>query len=586
MKTKLIISITIIAVLSITQVSISQKLVILHTNDMHSMLTGFGPELSYTPMSVNDDPTIGGFARLATLLKEEKAKLPNSTLIVDAGDFLMGTIFHASEQEVGFQIPLMKKMGYDAITIGNHEFDYGPEALVKILNSSIKNGAIPEIVASNLVFSETSKADDGLEKLIIEKIIKEYTIIEKNDLKLGIIGIVGEDADDVAPNAKPVTFAKQIKTVKKLTDKLKNEEKVDLVICISHSGFYPDEKKGGYEGEDIKLAEKVKNLDVIISGHTHVKTEKAIKINNTIIVQTGAYAKNLGRLVLNVENKKVKSFEFSLIPVDDKILGDAEVNKLINDYKEVVSKQYFSPLGLSYVQPIAETSFTLKRNSLIDKKVGTVGPFVADAIKFYVDKYSDDVDLAIVASGMIRENILKGEITAPDIFRVSPLGIGFDDIPGYPLSKIYITGNEVKKLMEVVVMAQKPGDDSFINYSGVKIDVDKSKMMLHKVRKVYMNGEELDISKSNKNLYSVAASSYLLQFIGRIKKISHGLIKVVPKDKNGEVITDMNKQIIDFDTDKNGIQEGKTWVALIEYLKSFEDTNGNNLPEIPEKYRQ
>ncbi|RLD73102.1 MAG: bifunctional metallophosphatase/5'-nucleotidase, partial [Bacteroidetes bacterium] len=111
MKIKLTNTLTIIAILMIAQISIAQKLVILHTNDMHSMLTGFGPELSYTPMSINDDKTIGGFARLATLLKEEKAKLPNATLIVDAGDFLMGTIFHASEQEAGFQIPLMKKMG-------------------------------------------------------------------------------------------------------------------------------------------------------------------------------------------------------------------------------------------------------------------------------------------------------------------------------------------------------------------------------------------------------------------------------------------------------------------------------------------
>ena len=584
MKTKLIISLTIIFFLMNAKVSTAQKLVILHTNDMHSKLTGFGPELSYTPMSTNDDQTIGGFARLASLFKQEKTKNPSSTLVVDAGDFLMGTIFNAAEQTEGFQLRLMKKMGYDVITLGNHEFDYGPVALSRIINSSLKKDKIPQIVAANLIFSQSSKADDGLEKLVEEKTIKEYTIVEKNGLKIGIFGIVGEDADDVAPNAVPVTFAKQLKVVKRLTDKLKNEEKVDIVICLSHSGFYPDDK-GGYEGEDLKIAGKVKNLDIIISGHTHVKTEKAIKINNTIIVQTGAYARNLGRLEIEVENKKVKSFEFSLIAVDDEIMGDKEINNLINDYKKLVSEKYFAPLDLIYAQPIAETNFTMKRNSLADKKVGTVGLFVADAIKYYVDKNSEKVDLAIVASGTIREDILKGKITAPDIFRVSPLGSGFDDVPGYPLSKIYITGNEVKKLMEVVVMAQKPGEDSYINFSGVKIDVDKDKMMLHKVRKVYLDGKELDISKKNEKLYSVAASSYLLQFIGRVKKISHGLIKIVPKDENGEVITDMNKQIIDFDNTKKGNQEGKTWMALIEYLQSFKK-NDSGLHVIPERYKQ
>ncbi|MCF6242716.1 MAG: bifunctional metallophosphatase/5'-nucleotidase [Bacteroidales bacterium] len=584
MKTKQLFQ-TLIIVLFFAQSTFAQKLVILHTNDMHSKLTGFGPELAYTPMSVNDDDTRGGFARLASLFNQEKQKYPNATLIVDAGDFLMGTIFHADEQNEGFQLRLMKKMGYDFVTLGNHEFDFSPAALAKIINSSRDKGEIPQIVASNLTFSSESSADDGLEKLFNEKAIVKYSIIEKNGLKIGIIGIVGKDADEVAPNAKPVRFDNQIKTVKKLADELKNKQNVDLLICLSHSGFYPD-NKGGYEGEDLKLAAKVKNLDVIISGHTHVKTEKAIRVNNTIIVQTGAYVRNMGRLELDIENKKIKSFDFHLIPVDDKISGNNEINDLINDYKKIVSDKYFKPLGLTYEKPVAETDFTVKRNSLKDKSVGTMGQFVADAIKYYVDKHSENVDLAIVASGTIREEILPGQITAPDIFRISPLGSGKDDVPGYALSKIYISGKEVKKLMEVIVMAQHPGDDSYINFSGMSIDADKDKMMLHKVQKVYFKGKELDISKDNKKLYSIAASSYLLQFIGRIKKISHGLIKIVPKDKNGNPITDMSKQIIDFDTQKKGIQEGKTWIALIEYIESFKDTNGNGLPEIPEKYKK
>ncbi|OQY03884.1 MAG: hypothetical protein B6I20_04115 [Bacteroidetes bacterium 4572_117] len=587
MKMKLIKTLATIAIAIIAQLSVSQKLVILHTNDMHSMLTGFGPELAYTPMSINNDKTVGGFARLATLLKQEKAKLPNSTLIFDAGDFLMGSIFHAGEQETGFQIPLMKKMGYDAITLGNHEFDYGPGALAKIIRSSIKTGKMPEIVSSNFIFSETSKADDELEKLFKENIIKKYTIIEKNGLKIGIIGIMGEDADEVAPTAKPVTFAKQIKTVKKLTNKLKKEDKVDLVICISHSGFYPDEKKGGYKGEDIKMAKKIKNLDVIISGHTHVKTEKAINVNNTIIVQTGSYARKLGRLELDVENKKVKNFKFSLIPVNDKIMGDAEVNKLINDYKELVSNKFFGPLGLSFSKPIAESNFNVNRNSYITKKPGKVGQFVTDAIKFYIDKHTDKIDFAIEASGPIRESILKGEITPADIFRVSPLGSGYDDIPGYPLAKLYLTGKEIKGLMEVIVKTQGGvGTDSYLHYSGVKIDADIDGGFLKKVKKVYIDGKEIDISKKNEKLYSLAASTYILSFIGRIKKITMGLVKVTPKNAKGQEITDMGKQIIDFDKNKKGIQEGKTWIALVEYLNSFKDTDGDGLPDMPEKYKQ
>lgn len=575
----------ILVFLFFAQTVIGQKIVILHTNDMHSKLTGFGPELAYTPMSINDDDTKGGFARLATLFNNEKAKNPESTLIVDAGDFLMGTIFHAHEQNSGFQLRLMKKMGYDFITLGNHEFDFGPDVLAKIIRAAKNKAEIPQIVASNLIFSTESSKDDDLESLFNEKSIVKYSIIKKNGLKIGIIGIVGKDADNVAPNAKPVRFANQVKVLKVLADKLKNQEQVDLLICLSHSGFYPDKKKA-YVGEDLMIAQKVKNIDVIISGHTHVKSEKAIKVNNTLIVQTGSYVKNLGRLELNISNRQIKTFQFKLIPVDDKILGDEEINHLIDDYKQVVSDIYFKPFGLSYEKPVAESNFIVKRNSLKDKSVGTMGQFVADAIKYYVDKHDKKVDLAIVASGTIREEILPGKITAPDIFRVSPLGIGNDNIPGYPLAKIFISAKEVKKLMEVIVMTQNPGDDSFINFSGMTIDVDKNKMMLRKVQKVYIDGKELDVSKKNTKLYSITASSYLLQFISRIKKISHGLIKIIPKDKNGNPITDMNRQIIDFDLNKNGIQEGKTWVALIEYIESFKDTYNDGLVEIPEKYKQ
>ena len=178
-----------------------------------------------------------------------------------------------------------------------------------------------------------------------------------------------------------------------------------------------------------------------------------------------------------------------------------------------------------------------------------------------------------------------GQITPADIFRVAPLGSGKDSIPGYALAKIYLTGNELKKLMEVVVMAQVPGDDSYINYSGIKLEVDKDKMMLHKVRKVWLGDEELNFDKSNEKLYSVVASTYLLAFVGEIKKMSKGLVKIVPKDKNGAVISDMTKQVIDFDLNKKDLQEGKTWLALVEYLQSFGDKDKNQLPEIPERYK-
>ena len=108
-----------------------KKIVILHTNDLHSHITGCAPESDYTPLIVNDDNTRGGFARIASIFKEEKGGEGEITLILDGGDFLMGTLFQGVELTTGFQLPLMKKMGYDVVAIGNHEFDWGPDKLPK-----------------------------------------------------------------------------------------------------------------------------------------------------------------------------------------------------------------------------------------------------------------------------------------------------------------------------------------------------------------------------------------------------------------------------------------------------------------------
>ena len=115
----------------------SGKLVILHTNDIHSKLRGFAPETDYTPLVTNDDQTVGGFARLAAAIAAEKLEGGDNTILLDAGDFMMGTLFHHFEAMDGFQLRLMKMMGYDLVGIGNHEFDFGPDILAQIIGSEI-----------------------------------------------------------------------------------------------------------------------------------------------------------------------------------------------------------------------------------------------------------------------------------------------------------------------------------------------------------------------------------------------------------------------------------------------------------------
>ncbi|MBN2638032.1 MAG: bifunctional metallophosphatase/5'-nucleotidase [Bacteroidales bacterium] len=563
----------------------AQHITILHTNDIHSRITGDGPEKDYSPEITNNDEVIGGFARLATLLKDEKAKNPNGTLVLDAGDFLMGTLFNVNEPYTGFQLAMMKKMGFQYTTIGNHEFDYGPNKLADVINEAKKHGGIPQIISSNLVPDPNSPKDDKLAKLFEDKTILPYEIIDVEGVKIGMFGILGVDAAEDAPLKTPVQVENQIKTAKAMVQLLRKEKHVDMVIMLSHSGEYPD-GKGGFEGEDVKLAKKVKGIDIIISGHTHVVVPQPYKVKNTLIVQTGAYLHYLGKLDLDVKNGKIADFKYKLIPIDDKIMGNQELTDEINQYEKVISKKYLQPYGLNWGEPVAETSFNLMKRNKKGYQFTNLGPFIDHAIRTYVDEDGGGTDVTLLASGTVRDNILKGKtgvITPPDVFRVMSLGMANDTLPGYPLARIYLTGHELKGLMNVLLLSNT--DDGYVFISGMKAYYNPKKLMLTRIKRIDVDGKQINTSKKDKKLYSVTANTYLLSFIGRVKKLSHGLVNVVPKNKDGQPIKDINNALIDFDKNKPGIQEGSEWLGVIRYMQKLKDTNSNGIPDIPLKYK-
>ena len=565
-----------------------KKITILHTNDLHSRLTGSAPELAYTPLTVNDDKTVGGFARIATIIKEEKEKSTGTTLVLDGGDFLMGTLFQSLEVKTGFQLHLMKTMGYDVACLGNHEFDYGPGKLAAIITSSVRNGEIPALLLSNAVFDKKDVNDDSLENLFNDNTIKRKLILNRDGLKIGFFSLLGKVADKNAAFAPPVTFSKQIPFAREIVKELQND-KCDIIICLSHSGVSKD-SKGGWEGEDVELAKKVKGIDVIVSGHTHTRLDKPIIINGIPIVQAGEYGQFVGKLSLTYSNGNVTVDGYSLIPVDDRIPGDPAIHRLIENQKKVVTAEILKPLGMDYEKPVAEAGFLLECNEQGDIKGSNLGPMVADAIHSYVNKNTKSgTDISMVAVGVIRDKIVPGIQTAPDIFRIMSMGSGKDDIPGYPLARLYVTGKELKNILEILQVAYKSAAENYCYYSGVRVDFDPDKGLLKKIKRIeviHPDGKTsvVDFSKKNHTLYSITANSYMLEFIGIIKKMSFGLINVVPKDSDGKPIGDMKNAVIDMNENMEGIQEGKEWLAIMELIAKMKDNNSNGIPEIDNKY--
>ena len=169
---------------------------ILHTNDMHASFIGMGPASDYTPFTPNDDATRGGYARLAALIAQRKAARDpqGPVLVLDAGDYSMGTAFSAATRETGGELRLMGKMGYDAATFGNHEFDLGPAGLGKSIGVAVKAGRIPALLAANTSFSGSDAALADLQHLAKKGVVSRYLVLERGGIRFGIFGSLGKEA--------------------------------------------------------------------------------------------------------------------------------------------------------------------------------------------------------------------------------------------------------------------------------------------------------------------------------------------------------------------------------------------------------
>ena len=584
--------VTLVALLILAVVAVkaqdAKKLTILHTNDFHSHLQGFAPESAYTPLVADNDPTRGGLARIAGMIKRVREENPGSTLVVDAGDCLMGTLFQALEPSTGFQIPLMKKAGYDVVAMGNHDFDFGPEAYAGIIRKSSQNGEIPVILLGNGVTDPDDPADDAFEAVINEGLVRPWIIKEVNGIRVGLFSLLGKDADESAPYAPPVTFGKIIPAARRLVRVL-DREGCDVIICLSHSGISKD-KKGGWTGEDVKLARKVKGIDLIITGHTHTLLREPLVVNGVPVVGVGDNGRYLGRIDLQIGNDGMKLEKYEAIPVDDSAPAREDIQSEIELQQEVINETILSPLGLTYTMPVVSAPFTVSYEEYGNASESNLGVLVADAIYNYVNSEGPGTDIAIVAAGVLRDPIQPGVQSVADIFRVMSLGSGRDNVPGYSLSRMWVTGKELKNITEILLFTSATASSNYPYYSHLRIEYDPDGRLFNKVRRIEItdkqgNVSEVNTSKDDPRLYSIVANSYMADNLGLVKKKTFGLIKVEPKDSTGTLVTVMDEFVMDFNREQDGVQEGKEWLALLKYLQKFKPESEGGLPVIPEAYR-
>ncbi len=550
---------------------------ILFTHDMHS---------HFLPAADETGKISGGFARLATLLAEQRALHPDA-LTLDAGDFSMGSLFQTVYATDALELRMMGALGYDAATFGNHEFDYRQAGLASMLEAALNSGEpVPPILEANYHLPETTDPDYDEEDAAVQQALDDYGVepymlLERNGITYGIFGIMGEDSAADAPESGMI-LEDASEAAQDMVDTIKAQADPDkplFIICLSHSGTDPDPSKS----EDEILAENVDGIDVIISAHTHTVLEEPLDINDTLIVSAGCYTSNLGVLTVDWSPKEGRTgYDYELIPVDDTVKDDEEIAARIEEYKEMVTEDYLSLFGLTGFDEVIGTNdveFDTVDDVYNYHRESGLGDLIADSYVYAVTQAdgpdAEPVTMAVTASGVIRGSFLAGDITASDVFNVSSLGIGTDGLAGYPLVEAWLTGKEIKAACEVDASVQPLMPAAQLHISGVSFTWNDHRMIFNKVSEAHIQNADGSVSElEDDKLYRIVTGLYCAQMLATVKDQSFGLISIVPKYADGTEITDYDDCIL-HDQDGNEIKE---WYALASYIQSFDDG------EIPELY--
>lgn len=537
----------------------AQELTILFTHDTHD---------HFLPTPKEGGGEYGGYTRLATLLKEERAKAQTPVVTLDGGDFSMGSLFQTVYATDAPELRALGAMGYDVTTFGNHEFDYRSGGLANMLVAAVVSGeARPAIVQANY----KPPASDSTSWTAWNAYgVSDYTVIEKTasngaTVRIGVFGVLGVDADECAPMSG-MEFEPIADAARRVVGELRQNESVDYIICLSHSGT----NKG--KGEDYDLARAVDGIDVIISGHTHSTLAEPIQVNDTLIVSCGEYTQNLGVLTIGKPEGKVSLSDYTLRPINETVADDPDMSAMAERFKTLVDEGYLSDFGLTYDQVLAKSDFDFTPISQFGSKQEEdgLGNLIADSYIYAVREAEGadyvPVDFAVVASGVVRASFAKGDITVSDAFNVSSLGSGGDGTPGYPLISVYITGKELKDAFEVDASVTPIMPAAQLWGSGMTWSYNPNRMIFNKVtdcRQVLDDGHTIPIDDNA--LYRVVTGLYSGQMLGAVNGKSFGILTITPKDKDGNVVTDFEKQIIHT---ANG-SEVKEWYALASYLQSM-----------------
>lgn len=534
----------------------SHTTTVLFTHDLHS---------HFLPQLDGQGNESGGYARLKTALDRERAVHPNA-LTLDGGDFSIGSLIQTLYTTQGAELRTMGAMGYDAATVGNHEFDHRGTGFAAMLNAVADSGD----PAPALLMANYKPADSNPDKLDIQRAmaaygVQDYMVLERGGVTYGIFGLMGVDSDSCAPSSG-FTLGDMASNAQRCVDALE-EEGAQFIICLSHSGTNAKKKLS----EDEQLAEKVSGIDLIVSGHTHTTLTEPILVKDTYIVSAGPYCSNLGSITINWSEDGTKTLsDYHLTPIDKTLPDDPEITAMVDRWKGLVGGTYLAPYGLTYDEVLTVSGFDLLTPESGVQSANALGELVADAFLWAVNNLEADAPdvptVTVTADGVLRAPLYPGEITTSMAFDVLSMGVGSDGTSGFPLVGVYLTGKELKTVAEVDASITPLMPAAQLYMAGLAYSFNTHRMFFNRVTEIFSVDSSNALGEiEDDRLYRVVTGMYSAQMLGTVRSKSLGLLSLEPKLADGSPVTDFESCIL---RDANG-NEIKEWYALAAYLQSF-----------------
>ena len=564
---------------------------ILFTHDLHS---------HFLPQPTAEGGESGGYARLKTVIDGERAMNPDA-LLVDGGDFSIGSLIQTLYTTQAAELRTMGAMGYDAVTIGNHEFDHKGVGFAEMLNSAkaaqqaavglllvdarpLENmdayrerfGPVTPVLPT-LLEANYAPADDNPDRAFIRSAMEDYGVtdcmtLERGGVTYGLFGLMGVDSDECAPTSG-FTRTDAAEAAKRCVETLKGEG-AEIIVCLSHSGTGDSLASS----EDEELAKAVDGIDVIVSGHTHSTLAEPLVVNDTYIVSSGPYCQNLGSLTFSWDDGGEKRLlDYRLIPIDETVAEDPEIAGLVEQWKDMVGETYLARYGLTYDEVLTHSDYDLNTPASAVQENNGLGTLVSDAF-LWADRtlnaaYADSPHtVSVTADGVLRASLPTGNLTAAMAFDVLSMGVGEDGTSGFPLVAVYLTGKELKAAMEVDASVTPIMPAAQLYMSGAKYAFNTKRMFFNRVYDAALTDVTFDESGTgnayeidDNALYRVVTGMYSAQMLGTVKSKSMGLLSLEPKQADGAPVTDFADCIL---YDENG-NELKEWYALAAYLEQF-----------------